>query len=87
MLSEFLLDGWMGGWVEIQYVDKEQGFEARLTQLQTLVLHKFFKKNFSSVEFFVKFLSQVFPLLNMNNNSHLTGLFVNSEQVIVISLL
>lgn len=68
-------------------MDKEQGLEARPTQLQILVLHKFFKNIFSSVESFVKFLSQVFPLLSVNNNSHLTGLFVNSEQVTVISLL
>lgn len=73
--------------MEIQYVDKEQGFEVRPTQLQILVLLKFFKKVFFSVESFVRFLSQVFPLLNVNNNSHLAGLFVNSEQVSVISLL
>lgn len=49
--------------METQYVDKEQGFEVRPTQLQILVLHKFFKKFFFSVESFVKFISQVFPLV------------------------
>lgn len=86
VLSKFLLDGWMGGgkysvWTKSRALSPDRPSCKYLRCTNSLKI--FFPVLSPLSSSFLRF----FPLLSVNSNSHLTGLFVNSEQVTVISLL